>query len=54
MVQGRGVKNSWKVRTSHPCPLLFAPMGTILLQYVNITIECVDVAVEAQAQKEYY
>jgi len=33
--------------TPHPLFLLFAPMGTVLLQFVNITIECVGVSVDS-------
>jgi len=52
MVQGRR-KKFQDGRATQPCPLLSAPIGTVLLQFVNITIECVGVAVEALTQKVY-
>jgi len=29
-------------------------IGTVLLQFVNITTECVGITIEAQAQKVYH
>jgi len=51
---GRGLKRSKKVRVRYPipAPLLSAPMVTVLLQFVNITIE--RVAVTVKAQKVYH
>jgi len=50
MVQGRlKISEGYE----HPKSLLFTPMGIVLLQMVNITIECVGVTVEVHAQKVY-
>jgi len=46
----REAKNSGRYES---LPLLSAPMGIVLLLFVNITIECVGVIIEVQAQKIY-
>jgi len=42
------LKNSRRVLAPYLFSLLSAPMSTVLLQFVNITIECVGVTVEVQ------
>jgi len=48
MDQGGKRKKFQKGRVPHSFPLLSADMGTVLLQFVNITIECIGVTVETQ------